>query len=871
MSVNRIFLDWKQSFLNSSVDFFLQKSKSQTFIDLSDFYVLTTVSRVGRRLIERLVFAAEEKGLGLSPPQVLSISSTYNLLLPKYKLVNKTQSRLIFLDLLKSKGSELERLDTAKFLAETYMELTKNGQSAEASINKVLEAGLYADESRWLHLLDIFNEYKKELKIHSLIDTVDALEIISESDSKINKPLILLACFDLSTIISRTIEAGFSDINSLIFAPESIGVGFNELGKVELDFWQKRELNLDSSKFKTLSSYDQEIENIFEGLDLLPSSTRASQVSIGACDEKSAKILALKSLEHKLPLHLVATNTLISSCQAQALISALTYLNSQSFSDLAALISIPNLPDAIKSFLVPLNKYRIEALQPRTQTALPGKSQEIQTFLKELNSILAPIDLKSATAAEWLTAFRTFLTSLFAENDEVLNALGSLLSDLFSSEISRDSIRVLILEALSLEVIPSASDRDEVDVIGWLELCLDDAPNCFVYALNDGNIPAPISANSLLPDTLRSFLGLDCFSERLARDKYILESLLNSKTNLNLSCSRFSEQGEALLPSRILLETDQAQKLQNLESFFMAKESESIKSNSAIKSAFSQYLYKHLTPKVLPEPLQSVSVSALNDYLKCPYYFYLKHVLKLRQEDPEVTELSAAQVGTLLHNTLANFGVSAIKDSQNPEDIEDYLITTFEKHFFRDFGKKPFSEVLVQSYQIRDRLKKFSLWQSQRPQSGWSIYAVELDFQKPGYAISQTLSCTGRIDRIDYNSESQTYSIIDYKSGDNFKPVPYNTKVGWQDLQLALYWLYCEEILNLRVSELSYLSLKLKESDLALTIFEPEVAHLDYATEAIKKTGAAISHQIYWPPKLKTSQSFNLAPIYQLFEVRDVS
>ena len=87
--------------------------------------------------------------------------------------------------------------------------------------------------------------------------------------------------------------------------------------------------------------------------------------------------------------------------------------------------------------------------------------------------------------------------------------------------------------------------------------------------------------------------------------------------------------------------------------------------------------------------------------------------------------------------------------------------------------------------------------QAERRAAGWVIHACELKFDG-AVALEipeqDPMPLRGRVDRIDYHEDTDTYCVIDYKTGDAGKPPhtvhqPSNCphEHGWADLQLPLY------------------------------------------------------------------------------------
>ena len=91
----------------------------------------------------------------------------------------------------------------------------------------------------------------------------------------------------------------------------------------------------------------------------------------------------------------------------------------------------------------------------------------------------------------------------------------------------------LLLRQLDGETIAPLADPDAVELLGWLELPLDDAPALVVCGMNDQTIPDSLSADLFLPDHIRRQLGIEDNDRRYARDLYALSVLAASASWIN--------------------------------------------------------------------------------------------------------------------------------------------------------------------------------------------------------------------------------------------------------------------------------------------------------------------------------------------------
>ena len=100
--------------------------------------------------------------------------------------------------------------------------------------------------------------------------------------------------------------------------------------------------------------------------------------------------------------------------------------------------------------------------------------------------------------------------------------------------------------------IPPDPEEHAVELLGWLELPLDDAPAVIVTGVNERILPEAVGADPFLPGSLRTRLGIPDDGARYARDAYLLSALIHSRDEVHLIAGRTNSAGDPLRPSRLL-------------------------------------------------------------------------------------------------------------------------------------------------------------------------------------------------------------------------------------------------------------------------------------------------------------------------------
>lgn len=908
----RVFLGWDRPLIDSACQWLLNNANSDSHIDLSHLNILSTVGRAARHLIEQLTAHAEQQGLGLSPPNIISISGLYENLLPDRRIVNQLDSEMIFFSIIKSstveelkslfpnlKSDSTERtlFEKARFLSSTYQEFTKNGDSALDSIDKLLASALIPNEERWLALKSIFERYQNSLRELALLDTQSALlELESDKTRQQQTHLLLLACHDLTPILKRTIKAGYKDLSALIFAPEAEESGFDEIGCLKPKYWEKRPTDFDASSIKIVKSSKDQAYQLFSCLASYQQKIPPSQITIGSLEPGMDRLIETVANRYDIPVHLPEKKVLAASAPALALTNSLKFAISKKFSDLSTLVSLSCvsslLPFGAKSLEI-INKYREGHLQPLITGSLPAAKEQVLETIEAVLKLLEPLFKKKLSIEAWVDACNLFLNRLFGDKKIFGSALCEAINSLKAYQSKQEVNADLFLYVLTsfLEKSPDTEEASEtnqisdyklhadcIDVVGWLELALDNAAYTFIVSFNEGFVPAAESQSAFLPNQVRTMIALEDNSYRLARDTFLLETFLSSKKNLVIFAARNSLENTPLLPSRLALRGHAEMLAKNILQFFSTNP-ESIQDEQAIISGSGQGFKSIYKNNLLPRKRENlvsteqaasaiISVTSISDYLLCPYSFYLRHVLKLRSANPDSRELSALQFGILIHDIISTFSTSALANETCPDKIESYLLALLKNRFEHTYGSHPFAEALIQYHQLISRLKKFAQWQAAWRTEGWIVDKVELDFEEPGYLIktdSGNAYLRGRIDRIDFNPSTSEYAVIDFKSAElgTLPDKALSKSKGWTDLQLPIYLFYASDVLKLQNVKTAILPISASQEMLTIKWSNWDDSEIESAWQTLTTALKAIINQEFWPPKIAPQNAYDFESIYR--------
>lgn len=413
-----------------------------------------------------------------------------------------------------------------------------------------------------------------------------------------------------------------------------------------------------------------------------------------------------------------------------------------------------------------------------------------------------------------------------------------------------------VMKQLQDQSVPPAANDDAIDLMGWLELPMDDSPVMILSGFNEGFIPESINSDVFLPNSFRTRLGLRDNQRRYARDAYALTAMIRSRQRVRMITSRTDNKGNPMIPSRLWFAAEPASLPERVQRFFNAEmypaDVAFPASDSELAAEDSEPAGQHdglsgftvPAPSFVPQAPEEIVVTSFRDYLACPYRYLLRRELRLKYIDDEILELAAPAFGNLIHDVLSDFGQSQVADATSSEAIEDFLLQGLNKTANQRYGKHRSATVNVQLQMVRNRLSSFARWQAKTAVEGWRIIHTERSLTYDDFtdAVGRNIRLAGRVDRIDFNVATKQWRVLDYKTGETATP-PKRThlKAGeWVDLQLPLYRLLVRSLEITDDVQLGYVHLPNDLSDVGNSMADWTPADLKAAEEVAKRVASEI-------------------------------
>ena len=421
--------------------------------------------------------------------------------------------------------------------------------------------------------------------------------------------------------------------------------------------------------------------------------------------------------------------------------------------------------------------------------------------------------------------------------DEFVEALGN-------EKMSFEVFKNILTEGISkhqIGILPTSNDQV---MIGDLSRTRNsNVKVLFVIGVNDGVFPMPFSSEGFITDSERDLLldkGVELAKNTrlllLEENFNIYKALTTPTDELFISYPNADEVGSALRASSIIsqiknifpklkvksnllatnedvytVESSFTPMLSNLRKYYDGEEISDLWKNAYLwylkkdsdKLAKAQsgldykntieYLDKMHSRKLYGNEMNT-SVSRLEAFANCPYMFYLRYGLRLKER--KIYKLDTPDVGLFLHDIIDRFSEYVMKNNISLREIEkeqaDNIVSKLVDESLVDFKNNIFNSS-NQMKQLSIKLKrviKRIVWVivNHIKNGEFEISGSEVEFGKDQKlaAVQIELSdgnklvLNGKIDRIDIakTEEGKYIRIIDYKS--------YNKELKLSDIYYGL-------------------------------------------------------------------------------------
>lgn len=908
MGITREFLGFDRPALATVAEYLIDRFGRSSLADLRHVIVVVPGARAGRRLLEILVDRAEAQGPMFAPPQIATVGQLPELLYQAKKpFADELTQQLAWAAALRTfdrsklpivvadrpdDGDSARWLDLGRLLQSLHRELASDGLTFFDVVQRGKSLAGFETE-RWQTLAEIQHAYLGTLDGLGLWDRQTArLFAIEHRECCSDQPIVLVGVADLNGTLRQMLDQVADRVTALVHAPQAWADRFDSHGGLCVEAWQEVELPIPDASLLEADGPADQAEEVARRIAQFDGRFLAEQITIGVPDERIVSPLVRQLDECQLPNRYGAGVPLALAGVHRLLGDLAAFARSGWYADFARLVRHPDaetwLMDAgVQSgWLQELDDYYNKHL-PRgidgRWLGQPEACRRLGDVYERVARLVRPLQGAPRPIRRWLPEIRQILFEVYGgrefdlENEAdrrawracgaVQDALDRLadIPETLMPEVSGAGTLRLLLDQGNAERIPPVADAAAIELVGWLELPLDDAPALIVTSFNEGFVPSSVNADLFLPGGLRSALGLDDNARRYARDAYAAATLLAPWRDTTLIVARRDADGYPLAPSRLLFAATPDAVAQRALRFFAEAPRRPVRPPLAggLVSSRSEHAFE--VPLPLSKPITRLRVTAFKTYLECPYRFYLRQVLKLDHIEDDARELDGKGFGDLAHEVLERFGRSEARDATDVDAIERELSQRLDEVVREQFGGHPGVVLLVQIEQLRLRLRAFARWQADWAAQGWRIEHAEL-VQPGGLDVDgESMMLKGRIDRIDVNQRTGQRIIFDYKTSDGGDPPEktHREKSGeWIDLQLPLYRHLVRAAGIAGPVGLGYIVLPKETGRVGESLADWTEADLEDADGAACDVVRKIRKGVFWPPKDPPPKySEDLAPI----------
>lgn len=452
-------------------------------------------------------------------------------------------------------------------------------------------------------------------------------------------------------------------------------------------------------------------------------------------------------------------------------------------------------------------------------------------------------------------ATRVFSRSLAAFGEVLAEA--ETVSDRLVAAAGASGFARLLLASWGHEALPPPSAPTAIDLVGWLEVALDDSPALAITSCVEGSLPGSAGRDPLLPEPLRQALGLDNASRTAARDAWML-AVAAAREDFLVVVPRKGTDGSPAVPSRLLFRRHPDEVVVAARRWFARAPAPAAAMPPRVVP--SRLLVPEPPPHSAAEIHPKMRVTEFRDYLACPYRYWLRHRLHLAAADDDALELGAQAFGTLVHECLDRFAHDDdLAASTDPEHLADGLSAMLDRLVAERYGATAVPAVPVQAELARRRLREFARVQAWRTSLGWRIHSTERSVESEAFVVDGVpVRLVGRIDRIDHHPGRGAWQLLDYKTSQRGR-TPEQThrdRSGWIDLQLPLYRHLLAEVPGLpemsgpagRSVGVGYFNVPARVEE--IRVEDAPWTDEDYASadEAAADVVRKIRAGIFWPP-----------------------
>jgi len=855
MAAERYFLGWDAP-VTTKMQQFLLPSELSGPVDLENQLIVVPTRQAGRRLREALAMHCAEQNTALLSPRVVTPAFFLYSEHESAKAANQTEMTAVWIDVLMNADlSQYSEFFPTRTANQSFTWAMHTGGLLQRLRDTLADGGqriadvydrfgnILEEQERWADMARLETTYRKRLEELGLQDPCEMMISRAEEPDLLKgiERIVVAAVPDPTPLMLRALEhlASQVAVDILIHAPESMADCFDDWGRPITDSWNESQIVIPDAE-KNLLLTGSPIGQSRKVVEIMAAESNCfgpADVAIGVPNSEVTPVLMADLADKDLLAFDPAGKSMVEHPLYHLLESFHLLVTERTYSRFSTFLRHADVLAFLQQEYNLSSRWLLEELDRFQNQYLPlgmediahhflhrrPRPQEDQrafrslpkavTFVQQQIDLFHDQDIDSTVRSLLQTIYgvRT-LNPGDPEDEEFMAASGLIdtaLRELASKVISELGIQKvnalgILLERLAAQRYYVERKGAVIDLEGWLELPWNSARLLIVTGMNEGSVPEGHLSDVFLPDTLRKQINLRCDADRVARDAYLMQGLIESRQEAGRVCFMVSKTGasrDPLKPSRLLFRCCDAELIQRARLLFGDPGDQQDSYPPTISFRLQAGPPADVQAgKITPGRL---SVTTLRDYLKCPFRFYLKNILGMEALDDEKAEMDALDFGSLVHDVLATMAQGdEMSRCEDHFKLSEFLCSEAEKWATRRFGEPLPLQIRIQLDAARQRLRAAARVQADLVKEGWQI----LDSEARIEAEFAGMRIGGRIDRLDRHAGTGQIRILDYKTSDNLQKcdeahfgsarnevadymlADVNGKQKrWTDLQLPLY------------------------------------------------------------------------------------
>jgi ATP-dependent helicase/nuclease subunit B len=687
--------------------------------------------------------------------------------------------------------------------------------------------------------------------------------------------VVLAGVADAPPAVVRVLRGLQVPVVSLIGAPEEECAAFDEIGRPVADVWNARVMPWPDGEGGSVAVAADPRQQAQEAVRLAARiGTPSDRLALGTADEETAGELVRAFGREGWVAH--DPSRMVGSVVGRWFVVWRRFLSSP---DLAGVVDLLGFRET--EVLVGGGRARLarelSSLRDRWLCSTPedlarmapmiGISGDMEKLMAGLENWLGKFGREGFVGG--MDALLAEFTRAGVDADDISEWLDGV-RDVAERSAREAGFWLDVMAGDGFERAPGVPPDRVLDVQGWLELFHEPGPHLVLCGMNEGKVPGRADGDPWLSESARRVLGLSTDASRAARDAYLFTAMAEARKaegRVDVLLGKSGLGGDTLLPSRLLLAAGAEELPGRVRILFRA-----VEPPDAGIAWVADWKWK---PRDAEVPAR-IGVTAFGDYLACPFRYYLKHVLKMSQPEPERREWNARDFGNVLHVVLEKWGRDEeARGFSKSEAIEEWVCGELDRLIAERYGKTPSLALRIQAEGMKQRLAWFARKQACEAAEGWEIEQIESKFEMEigGFVVA------GRVDRVDRHRDGRR-RVLDYKTRGKLEDVEkmHRTRITgatrwpahlegvdavrcvalddkgkpvekrWENLQVALYSAAIGG-----VNELGYFGLGATEGDVGLRMWDGfGEGDRDSAMRCAEWVVSRVAEKAFWPPAGRT-------------------